>query len=246
MARILYTAIVGHVSGGMAGNVFKGGKGGNIIQNTPRIKKTASALQLQHRSKVQELGRKWRTLTEAQRQQWKEAAAQLPFTDRLGQNISLSAFNLYMKRNIALLSVGLTGIVTPTDAAPAALQFLDAGIGSDGQEMDFPVWGTFTGFEDSNSYMCVAATPPRSFGLVVDGSGNATNNVKNVEGTDVFMAKTQITSGVSTETQIKLPYAERFGIIPVGSTVSIFCWSINRLSGIESTPWRIDRGVFDI
>lgn len=68
-------------------------------------------------------------LTEAERQAWRDYAANTPFTDTLGQSITMSGLNSYIKSNVARMQFAVGAGVSPNsvrlDAAPV---IFDTGI----------------------------------------------------------------------------------------------------------------------
>lgn len=243
MAKILYTAIAGRMLGRMAGSVFKGTKGGEVLQTTPRKRKTASARQLFVRDKVRVLSASWKYLSNDQRNLWNDVAAATPYVNGLGQVYYLSGFNLYLKRNLALASVGVAPIVAPNFSQPAELTSMSVQATAEPGLTHMYSSGTWIGYDDLDSLQVYAYTGQRAIGMNTSDESTPSNSISNVDGKAVVLGYTPILSGAPVELDAGPAYANRFGQGVPGSTLTAFCWAINKNSGITSVPQRLDVGV---
>jgi hypothetical protein len=140
MAKILTTAIVADIRNKLNGSVFSKNRYGSYVRTkvTPVNPQTTS--QQNVRSILSTLAQQWRTLTQAQRQSWIDAAPNFPFRDIYGNSKILSGSTLFQKLNNNLLQAGadiITGAPTPAEIPAIALTALTAAAGTPAMSLTF-------------------------------------------------------------------------------------------------------------
>lgn len=108
MANVKYGAGVIQMSGSIAGDVHARNRYGNYIR--PRTKPVNPATERQEaaRTVIQMLAEAWREspMTAAKRQAWKTFADSVNWVNCLGEQITLSGFNMFIRCNAAYVAAG--------------------------------------------------------------------------------------------------------------------------------------------
>lgn len=131
MAIIRPSAIVGAISGNLAGVNFATGKSGPYARQRRSTKHSLSARQVEIRAMMQIARHQWQNFDEPTRASWRQAAANRPHINRLGISSHLSGAALYIQQ--AMLGVNAPAPETktgpfafiPSFAAPPPLIFTD-------------------------------------------------------------------------------------------------------------------------
>ena len=124
-AKFTPGAIISEIRNKIAATVYSKNGAGAIIRNriTPINRRTT--LQTNQRQLLASLASAWRGLTQAQRNGWNSASPNFPQTDSLGQTVTLTGEQLYVRSNANLLLIGQAQI---TDApAPTSFAILAMG-----------------------------------------------------------------------------------------------------------------------
>lgn len=113
MAVIQYSALVTQLRGKLGGSQFNKGHAGYSLQrkSTPTIRQTPA--QLAQRQRVAIAQRAWKDESEARRQAAQLAAESNPVSNRLGQQVILSAYSHYVKMMVMRQLVGIGQNITP-------------------------------------------------------------------------------------------------------------------------------------
>lgn len=106
MALIRFSNLVNDIRGAAGGNVFARNRSGAYVRNRTTPLNPQSTGQQIARAAFGGLSQAWRTLTEAQRQAWADAAPQYPYLNKLGESRVYSGEQLYMKLNRNLQAAG--------------------------------------------------------------------------------------------------------------------------------------------
>lgn len=107
----------GSPSGSLGSIVFSHNKGGSYMRTRKVPTNPASAAQVLARNRLSTLTNNWHNgLTEAQRASWDTYAANVPVTNRIGQQIYLSGLNWYVACNSLRSQAG--GTISWVDDAP--------------------------------------------------------------------------------------------------------------------------------
>lgn len=113
MAKFTPGAIVSEVRGTIAATTFARNKGGAVIRNRIVPINRRSPLQTARRQSLASLASSFRGLTQAQITAWNAAASNFPISDNLGQTITMSGQQLYVRFNANLLLINEATISNP-------------------------------------------------------------------------------------------------------------------------------------
>ena len=102
-------------------NVSQKGQFGQISRTLAIPSNPRTTAQMTIRDNLSRVAAKWRKLTETQRAEWMAAASAVKSTSRLGQNGTLSGFQLFTKINCTLAQFGQDQV----DAPPVRPEFPD-------------------------------------------------------------------------------------------------------------------------
>ena len=123
--KIKYGAIVADGSGKLSGNVFARNGSGSYVRKWVKPVNPNTPSQAGNRSVFGTLATTWRNLSQTQKDTWIGNKGQYPLTDRLGETLVLSGFQLFMKCNKTLVSAGEVQITSlppsPSDLAVGGL-----------------------------------------------------------------------------------------------------------------------------
>lgn len=119
MALVKYGAGVVQMSGSIAGTVFSRNRFGNYTRPRTKPVNPRSQRQMGIRTIMMFLAEQWREspMTDAIRTAWQTYADSVNWQNRLGEQVTLTGFNMFIMGNACLIDVGAS-LVT---AAPAAL-----------------------------------------------------------------------------------------------------------------------------
>lgn len=118
MALFTAGAVVGQVSGRIAGNVFSHNRGGPYIRNgtIPTLVTSEEAINAKARLAAQ--SQAWDNLTATQRQAWLEWARSNPVVNRLGSQVTIGGNAAFVGINTRLVYAGDTPLTEPPIADP--------------------------------------------------------------------------------------------------------------------------------
>lgn len=109
MALVKAGAGLSDISGKVGGVVYRRNRFGLCACAFVNPVNPNTTRQSTARSRLSNLAANWNeVLTEAQRQQWNQYAANVPWINRLGDTTYLSGFNMYCRSNAAILAAGGT------------------------------------------------------------------------------------------------------------------------------------------
>ena len=115
MALLLLGPLAAQISGSIGGLTFARNKGGDYCRNRTVPVAPQTILQLNARAAFGALSARWGSvLTAAQRSSWDAYAAAVPLVNPLGESISVSGQNMYIRGNM----IHLLGSLSPVDNAP--------------------------------------------------------------------------------------------------------------------------------
>lgn len=118
-AKFTPGAIVSEIRNKIAATVFSRNGSGAIIRNRIKPVNRRSTTQTEQRQLLSSLAASWRGLTAAQRESWIAAAPDFPQQDNLGQTITLSGEQFFIRCNANLVLIGQSQITS----APAPTSF---------------------------------------------------------------------------------------------------------------------------
>lgn len=173
MARVLFTAAVADIRGKLAGTVFSKNRSGAYIRTKVTPSNPQTAAQVEQRSLLSYFSKKWRGLTEAQREAWAGAVGEWQRTNVFGNVVNPSGQMLFNRVNMAIAIVGGSEVSVPTVptgvATPTALS-----VAVDTAETEMVVTFAETPVP-SNTALIVEATAPQSAGI-----NNANNKYRQI------------------------------------------------------------------
>lgn len=106
MARIKYSALIDSIAGSVAGTTFQRNKYGHTIKTKSNRIGRMSPVQQQRKLHLQKLTAHWRTLSEAQRQEWATWANVLKQPTRHNRNRFMSGYQLFVRYYIYVRMTG--------------------------------------------------------------------------------------------------------------------------------------------
>ncbi len=119
MALVKFGAGVLGISGSIGGTVFAKNRSGSYIRQRTIPVNPNSPRQVQARSNIQALTQAWNAaLTSVQRAAWGLYADSVNVLNRLGETISLSGYNMFIRSNACLLGAGQSRV----DDAPTIFE----------------------------------------------------------------------------------------------------------------------------
>jgi hypothetical protein len=197
-------------------NVSQGGRYGQISRALVIPTNPRTPAQMQVRSILSSVAKRWDTITEPQRQAWIAAAAQVQSKSRLGQRGPLTGNQLFMKVNATLQFFG----EDPADTPPATPQF-----------EDIPTSGlTITNTAGVIALKLGCPNPPGE-DTVIRASAPRNSGVSK-PGTVTILGVCPAPVGGSSD--ITALYTAKYGVPPVGKKVFVL---VNRYqSGFETLP----------
>lgn len=125
-AKFTPGAIISEIRNKIAATVYSKNGSGAIIRNRVTPINRRSTLQTNQRQLLASLASAWRGLTQAQRDGWNGASPNFPQTDSLGQTVTLTGEQLYVRSNANLVLIGQAQIVN----APAPTSFAILAMGA--------------------------------------------------------------------------------------------------------------------
>lgn len=120
MAVLNMGVIVTDIRGKLAGNQFSKSRAGNILQRKCNQKKGGTPSQSNRRAVFADFAKYWRSLTDSERAQNNANTSSYPVLDRFGNVKFLSGFQLLLRSNINLRTLGSSPIQVVPATPPAA------------------------------------------------------------------------------------------------------------------------------
>lgn len=123
MAQIKLGAGIAEIRGSIGGTVFARNRSGAYARNRSIPVNPGSALQSKIRATIGQVRELWfNVLTEAQRAAWKVYADNVPVSNRLGETVTLTGWNMFAKTNSFQLYHDKAAILdAPTEFATAEM-----------------------------------------------------------------------------------------------------------------------------
>ena len=172
MTKILLTAVVADMRNSMAGTTFSKGRYGNYMKTKAIPCKRNTSFQNAWRANQAYTASKWRTLSESDRQSWVNATSNYPVTDKFGNTIYLSGYDLYLRQNLSAWAIGFNLIpdFAPVPKPVPAMLFPQFTIAWNQSEDMYDAICSFTTEPDSNPiYIAMYCTQPGSPGKMTMG-----------------------------------------------------------------------------
>lgn len=219
MAKIKFSAWLTDARGKQSGTVFSKNRYGAYTRNrvTPVNPQTAS--QTSVRNFLTTLAQAWRALTANQRSAWNAAANQFLSSNIFADVIRLSGFNLFLRLNRNLQSIGVATINSPpVPGSVFGLTTLSVVADTTGAGLDI----TFTAAIPVSDSVIVEATAPQSAGKSFFKSEYRIISI--------------LTSADASPQDEAAPYIVKFGALPpVGTKIGIRMTGVNETTGQAGT-----------
>jgi hypothetical protein len=106
------SAVLTQVSGSIGGGTWARNKGGMYIRARSMPTNPNTVLQGAIRSILSSLSQQWSTLTPTQRTSWATYAANVPLQDKLGDQRTVTAMNMFIRSNVPRVQAGLGTVVS--------------------------------------------------------------------------------------------------------------------------------------
>ncbi len=211
MAKYVPSALIGQLSGSEGSNTFSHNRNGAYMRNRTIPVNPNSGRQGIVRNFVTSLSQFWRSLTDAQRNDWRTLGAQMQRVDSLGQPYNLTGLQAYVAVNVARLNGG----VARQDNAPLLGVVWNPGT----LTID---WTTGVG---AHSNVAFTGTPGLTDVLVIFATADVSQG-RNFFGKGDYVWMKQVvnpTSPVDIETE----WLARFGAKEIGAKVSVQIYPMN-------------------
>lgn len=117
---VLTSALIGDARGSLGSTTFKMNRTGLTVQRKSRHLPSVLFPNSLSNIWLSQANSRWRLATPAHRHLWEEAALSEISTNNLGQRRSISAYNLFMKRNLMLLAIYKPFVINPLIPSPIA------------------------------------------------------------------------------------------------------------------------------
>jgi len=221
MAKILFTAFMADARNKVAGTVFSKNRYGAYTRTKVTPVNPQSVAQQLRRSQFGARSAAWRSLTEAQRISWIDAAPSFPIFDIFGASKILSGQALYNRLNLNLTLAGQANITT----APAA--------GAVGAITTFPIIS-----DVSLGQVLTGTTTP----VVVPAGNTLVFFATPQYGAGISFVKNKyrftgtVAAGGSIEDTNIPGYVALFGVPILGQKVSVKAFCINNTTGQAGVP----------
>ena len=218
MALITPGPMIGEASGRIGGTIFSHNRGGMYVRNGVIPTKVTSPYTDEVRNVLTSCARSWASISDSERQAWREYCVDHPVVNRLGQKKTLSGHMAFNAVNARLLQSGDSIIHVPSiAAAPAPLTSLSLVVDTTPGSAVLTILPTPIGANNRLWTWAVAIGSP--------GVGYYANKWRLVNKS----AKNQ-----ATALDIWSDLEDRFGEIDLGTRVLIRCQVLDTLTGLVS------------
>ena len=147
MGLIKYGGGVVQISGKVAGNVFARNRYGDYMKSWKKPTNPSTAAQQNIRNIMAQMKDLWAALSAAQREAWETYATNTPVTNKLGDSVNLSGFNMFCRTNTALLYHGMSSESAAPTTYSLAEQDEDLTVAGDTSDQEINV-----GFDNSKAW----------------------------------------------------------------------------------------------
>lgn len=113
MPKVKFTALVSDMKGKANGSVFASNSGGTYFRTNKWGGGRKSQDWNKNKNAFADLSSSWKSLTEEQKEAWKDARSLYPTTNAFGEPRIPTSFELYMRLNATLQAAGLDTLVLP-------------------------------------------------------------------------------------------------------------------------------------
>lgn len=216
MAKVKYSALLESMRNKLNGSVASRNRYGNYWRNKTTPINRQTSYQVAVRAQFAANSSAWRSLTPAEREAWRAAAPDFPFTDVFGDQLFLSGNSLYLKLNQNLQNMGASTIDNPPQ--PVTVENPD-----------------FTDLTASTSAVAVTVAAPTSANgvLMVYAAANVSPGKSFVKNLYKYIGT--ITGG-ATPVDITTQVQERFGALTTGTAVWVKILVGDNTTGQQGQP----------
>jgi len=218
MAKLKFGSIITDSRGAIGGQQIKGTRFGPIIMPRTYVTNRHTTAQGLQRALVTNITRNWTsTLTDAERQDWRDLAAANPQTDIWGSTFQLAGIDMFLRLNIRRFLAALSYFTTaPSD-----------------QVVTSPLTATLSSVAGPTLTLAWTATPaPTNHHVRIYTARQQS------AGTSVATKRYRLTelssAGAASPLNIKAPYETRFGPLTAGKKIFAQLSFWNSINGAES------------
>lgn len=223
MSKVKMAHIIAEARGAIAGTVFSRNTFGAYIRTRITPVNPATVDQALVRSQLTTIAQSWRGLTQAERNQWNQAAITFQNTDIFGDSVPLTGFVLHMKLNRNLLAIG-QAVITSPPLQTAVHGFTSASL----------VANTTGGTLD----ITYAPVIPAATTVIVRATTQLSAGVQFVK-SELRQIRT-ITAANPSPVNVAAAYITKFGALPaIGSKVFVELRGVNDADGLTGTAIKI-------
>lgn len=224
MAHVQYGTIVTNLKGKVGGNVFQGGKSGNIAKikaattHESKLTKADAGRIINTPQVTAEIAGLWRLLTDAERASWDTNAVNFPAYNRFGEAYTPSGYQVFVTLNFQIKR--LAGSLAYTCPMPVTINPMP--VFSIAQPDLTSLDVTWAGGIQTDCNIRVEATQPM-------GAGRKPKN-------SFFKVIAQWDDATSSPEDLFPSYAAVFGSFPVGAKIYFRFTSYSIISGQRGVP----------
>jgi hypothetical protein len=163
---LVRSTILSVISGSINGTTFSRNASGAYARNRTVPVNPNTPTQVQARAALSINAVAWKTLTDAQRDTWRDYAQNTPVQNRIGETIHLSGFAWFMKINSFISFIGETVRTTAPTQPGVGGPIVNMGITADISDQEFTVASAEAapGFDNAAAVWAVWISSPQSAG----------------------------------------------------------------------------------
>lgn len=217
--------IFSEARGSVAGQTFSRNGNGAYVRARAVPVNPNTAAQSNARTSFGSFASLWRSLAQSERNGFITLAQNITFTDKLGQQIHLSGFQLFQKLNQTLFSAGQS----PIESAPTQVSIPDVNLTTFSIGVDAGTGIADLGVELSDS-------PATGFTLVIEATTGVSAG-RSFFGRSSYKAIHTIENPTTTAVDLTAPYEARFGDLgeKVGQKIAVRARLVHNASGFASS-----------
>ena len=220
MALIKLGAFITELSGKIGGTIFSKNKGGAYAKNRVVPSNPQTSFQNTIRAFFSIIAKRWKTLTQVERDSWSSAAQTVTRTNRFGDTIKLSGSQLYQERNLNLYNARVPFIDSPVVGVLSLNNFISI-------------------FSQSVASLSLnTGVQPVGATMVWYATASVSPGIKNIGNLYRRIGKT--TSLDASPVDLTSLYNAKFGPAIVGQRVGFRCVVIENATGLSSLKNELD------
>lgn len=220
--KLLYGATIGNASGSIAGTTYSRNRYGAYTRNRTRPVVSTSTAAINQKAIFGDISRSWQGLSAANKQAWKDWAAQNPVIDRLGVSQVLAPNVAYMKCAVTLQAFGVAPYDNPPNK-PAPITIIPASVSA-------------TTTPQALSITLSDTDLPDDIGLQIYGVAPGSSGVNYVENLMKLVSK--VTAGTASPISILTGWTAQWGAITTGERIILDVYAVDITTGLKSPRYR--------